>query len=46
MIKLAIAALIGAFIGWNIPQPPWAVKFQAWVVEKFNALKARFSKSE
>ena len=46
MIKLAIAALIGAFIGWNIPQPAWAVKFQAWVVEKFNELKARFSDGE
>jgi uncharacterized membrane protein len=46
MIKLAIAVLIGAFIGWNLPQPAWAVKFQAWVVEKYNELKAKFSKSE
>jgi len=46
MIKLAIAVLIGAFIGWNLPQPSWAVKFQAWVVDKYNELKAKFSKSE
>jgi hypothetical protein len=46
MIKLAIVGLICLFIGWNIPQPAWAVKFQAWVIEKYNALKAKFSKSE
>jgi hypothetical protein len=46
MIKLVIAGLIGAFIGWNIPQPAWAAKVQAWVVEQYNKLKAKLSKSE
>lgn len=46
MIKLAIVLLIGMFIGWNLPQPAWAVKFQAWIVKKYNDLKARFSKGE
>ncbi len=46
MLKLVIVGLVCLFIGWNVPQPPWAVKFQAWVVKKYNDLKARFSKSE
>lgn len=24
--------LIGAFVGWNLPQPEWASKFQAKVM--------------
>ena len=43
MIELGIAVLIGAFIGWNLPQPAWAAKFQAWVVEQYNKLKAKLS---
>lgn len=46
MIKLAIAVLVGAFIGWNLPQPTWAAKVQAWVVEQYNKLKAKFAKDE
>ena len=46
MIKLAIAVLVGAFIGWNLPQPAWAAKVQAWVVEQYNKLKAKFAKDE
>jgi len=46
MTSLLIAGLIGAFIGWNFPQPAWAAKVQAWVVEQYGKLKARFSKGE
>lgn len=46
MIKLVIAVLVGAFIGWNLPQPAWAAKVQAWVVEQYNKLKAKFAKDE
>lgn len=31
MIDTIILIGIGAFIGWNFPQPPWAVWFQTWV---------------
>jgi hypothetical protein len=28
LLELLIAGLIGAFVGWNIPQPWWAVYIQ------------------
>jgi hypothetical protein len=35
MFDLIVAGLIGAFIGWNIPQPWWAVlaqnKVMGWI---------------
>lgn len=38
MIEIAIYVLIGAFVGWQVPQPPWARAITAWV-------KALFSKA-
>ena len=29
-----IALVVGAFIGWNVPQPPYMKKFQTWVMKK------------
>ncbi|MGI9571095.1 MAG: hypothetical protein ACR2PH_15480 [Desulfobulbia bacterium] len=40
----AVLVLIGAFIGWNFPQPPWAVWLQGKAVELFGKIKARFTK--
>jgi hypothetical protein len=32
MIEAVIYVLIGAFIGWNLPQPAWAKNVQERVV--------------
>jgi hypothetical protein len=32
MIEAVIYVLIGAFIGWNLPQPTWAKNVQERVV--------------
>lgn len=32
MLSEIIFLLIGAFIGWNFPQPTWAKKVQAKIV--------------
>lgn len=32
---------IGAFIGWNLPQPFWAKTMQTWVVTKWEKFKAK-----
>jgi hypothetical protein len=32
MIEAAIYILIGAFIGWNLPQPAWAKNIQDKVI--------------
>lgn len=29
---------VGAFIGWNFPQPAYAKAIQSWVVTKFKNL--------
>jgi hypothetical protein len=29
MFALAIGVVVGAFIGWTVPQPAWAVALQA-----------------
>lgn len=29
MVTMIVCLLIGAFIGWNLPQPAWATKLQA-----------------
>lgn len=29
MIEAAIYILIGAFVGWNLPQPAWAASAQS-----------------
>jgi hypothetical protein len=35
MSDLLLGGLIGAFIGWNLPQPFWAVYVQTKVRELF-----------
>jgi hypothetical protein len=34
MIELLIAVLIGAFIGWHVPQPSWARQIEDKVVDE------------
>lgn len=34
MTDLILTLLVGAFIGWSVPQPFWAVWLQNWVMEK------------
>lgn len=41
MSDVLIWGLAGAFIAWNLPQPPWAVWIQAKVIELFNKIKAK-----
>ena len=36
-----IVLVIGIFIGWNLPQPPWAKALQDRVVELTRALVAK-----
>jgi hypothetical protein len=33
--------VIGIFIGWNLPQPPWAKAFQDKVVEIVRSLVSK-----
>jgi hypothetical protein len=35
MVESIILILIGTFIGWNFPQPGYAVVFQAWIKSIF-----------
>jgi hypothetical protein len=32
---------LGAFVGWNFPQPFWAKAFQSFVEAKWAAFKAK-----
>jgi len=41
MSEMLIWGLVGAFIAWNLPQPPWAVWIQAKIVELYNKAKAK-----
>jgi hypothetical protein len=38
MLYTLIILIIGIFIGWNLPQPPWARDVQARVVSSIKAL--------
>jgi hypothetical protein len=38
-----IVLVIGIFIGWNVPQPPWAKALQDNVVELARALVRKVS---
>lgn len=44
MSNTLILLLIGAFIGWNLPQPGWAKWLQSKVVALFGKIKAKFNK--
>jgi hypothetical protein len=39
MIEAAIYILIGAFVGWNLPQPAWATSAQAKILGFFRGTK-------
>ena len=39
MIEAAVYILIGAFVGWNLPQPSWAVTVQAKMLNFFRGTK-------
>lgn len=39
MIDILIWIIIGAFIGWNLPQPVWAVTIQTWIMDKLSKFK-------
>lgn len=32
---------LGAFVGWNFPQPFWAKMFQTYIQEKWAAFRAK-----
>lgn len=36
MLDILFWVVVGAFVGWNVPQPFWAVWFQNWATEKWN----------
>ena len=44
MTEPLLLIMIGAFIGWNFPQPVWAKWVQAKTVSVFGRFKAKFSK--
>ena len=35
MLEIAFWLLVGAFVGWNLPQPEWAQRLQERVQEFF-----------
>lgn len=39
-IEMLLGIAVGVFIGWNLPQPSWAVAAQAKVVEWVKSLRA------
>ena len=39
MIEAAIYILVGAFVGWNLPQPAWAATVQAKILGFFRGTK-------
>jgi hypothetical protein len=43
MTNSILLVLIGAFIGWNIPQPVWAKWLQAKGVAFFGKIRAKFT---
>jgi hypothetical protein len=44
MINALILIAVGAFIGWNIPQPTYAKKIQEWILSKITWIKGFFTK--
>jgi hypothetical protein len=35
MLEIIFYVLLGAFIGWNLPQPGWAKSFQEKHLQKY-----------
>ena len=44
MTNTILLILIGAFVGWNLPQPGWAKWVQKKAVAMANRIKAKFQK--
>lgn len=44
MTNAALLILIGAFIGWNLPQPVWAKWIQTKAIALCKKLKAKINK--
>jgi hypothetical protein len=42
-MEAVIFLVIGVFIGWNLPQPPWAKAFQDWVGDLLRALVGKLT---
>lgn len=34
MLTIIFCTVVGVLIGWNLPQPEFAKRWQAWIVEK------------
>ncbi len=41
MLDILLWVAVGAFVGWNFPQPFWAVAAQKFVKDKWAAFKAK-----
>ena len=39
MMTILFWVAVGAFVGWNVPQPTYAKVVQAWLVAKFNSFR-------
>jgi len=37
MLDILLWVALGAFVGWNFPQPAFAKWLQAWVINKFKS---------
>lgn len=37
MLGILLWVAVGAFVGWNFPQPAYAKAVQAWVVARWDA---------
>jgi len=35
MLDILLWVAVGAFVGWNFPQPSWAKFIQTWIQSKF-----------
>jgi len=41
MLDTILLLAVGAFIGWNLPQPFWAKAVQEWAVAKWEEFKSK-----
>ncbi len=41
MIDALVLIAVGAFLGWNFPQPAYAKWFQDWVLSKWASFKTK-----
>jgi len=45
MTNTILLILIGAFVGWNLPQPVWAKWIQKKAIGVLKRIKAKFTKN-